>query len=305
VIAPYDHAALWNKAKVFINRAMDPGDLRSFDEQALWSSAALELLGKAALARVSPLLIAEPTEEGLNILIAAGLIDGPARFSSVSASTIFKRCERAFRPFVARDARRFADARNEYLHGSGLGFTALPPEAWWPKFWALASILVTAQDCQLNDFVGDQRTEIIEAYLVLNKKNVEHRVEALISRAKQRLMLAKSGTLPAKIQLEWGNATDLTAGHSYSAPAQCPACGSPGMAEGDDNSDMEYQYDGGYGDEEQGWVWATVTVPVDYFSCPTCRLVLDGYELIEQSGMAETFTVIDDDPPREPEYGND
>ena len=70
------HEALWSKAKVFLNRAMDPGAERSFDEQALWASAALELLGKAALARVSPLLIAEPTEDGTNILIATGLIQG-------------------------------------------------------------------------------------------------------------------------------------------------------------------------------------------------------------------------------------
>lgn len=83
--APYDYEALWSKAKVFLNRAMDPDPGRSFDEQALWASAALELLGKAALARVSPLLIAEPTEDGANILIAAGLIEGTARFTSVSA----------------------------------------------------------------------------------------------------------------------------------------------------------------------------------------------------------------------------
>ena len=55
----------------------------------MWASAALELLGKAALARVSPLLIAAPNEEGLNILIATGLIEGNAKFVSVSASTIF------------------------------------------------------------------------------------------------------------------------------------------------------------------------------------------------------------------------
>src|ERR1022692_512412 len=101
MIEPYDYEALWAKAKVFLNRAMDPGPGRAFDEQTLWASAALELLGKAALARVSPRLIAEPNEEGANILIAAGLIEGNAKFTSVSASTIFKRCQLAFRPFSA------------------------------------------------------------------------------------------------------------------------------------------------------------------------------------------------------------
>lgn len=77
---PYDHEALWLKAKLFINRAMDDDGYRSFDEQLLWASLALELLAKAALARVSPLLIVEPTEDGTNLLIASGLVKGDPRF---------------------------------------------------------------------------------------------------------------------------------------------------------------------------------------------------------------------------------
>lgn len=187
MIAPYDHEALWSKAKVFLNRAMDPDSGRAFDEQALWAAAALELLGKAALARVSPLLIAEPTEEGVNILIATGLIEGDASFASVRASTIFKRCQGAFRPVSAADAMKFADARNEYLHGPGIGFMTLPPHVWWPQFWALASILVTAQDCEIKELVGLDRTAVVEGHLEQNAKNIEHRTEALIARAQQRL----------------------------------------------------------------------------------------------------------------------
>jgi hypothetical protein len=183
VIAPYDHEAMWSKAKVFLNRAMDPDPGRSFDEQALWASAALELLGKAALARVSPLLIAQPSEEGVNILIATGLIEGNAKFASVSASTIFKRCQRAFRPFCSEDALKFADARNEYLHGSAIGFLTLVPQAWWPAYWALASILVTAQDREIEELVGRDRIAAVEGYLEQNSKNIEHRTEALIARA--------------------------------------------------------------------------------------------------------------------------
>jgi len=305
VIAPYDHQALWSKAKVFLNRAMDPDPGRSFDEQALWASAALELLGKAALARVSPLLIAEPTEEGVNILIATGLIEGTAKFMSVSASTIFKRCQRAFRPFSAADALKFADARNEYLHGPTIGFMTLPPEAWWPRYWALASILVTAQDREIEELVGPDRVSVVEAYLEQNAKNIEHRTESLIARAAQRLAQYRGGTLPAKIQMEWQSNPDLTAGLSYSEAAVCPACGSTGSLEGEDSSDRSYNYEPGYDEYDPVSAWATITVPADYFSCPTCHLVLDRYELIEQADLPTTFDVIDDNPPEEPDYGND
>jgi hypothetical protein len=305
MIAPYDHEALWSKAKVFLNRAMDPDPNRSFDEQALWASAALELLGKAALARVSPLLIAEPTEEGVNILIATGLIEGTAKFTSVSASTIFKRCQKAFRPFSATDALQFAAARNEYLHGSDIGFMTLPPKAWWPRYWALATILITAQDRDIEDLVGFERVGIVEAHLEQNTKNVEQRTESLIARAKQRLGQYLVGTLPAKIQKEWRSNPDLIAGFMYRTTETCPACGGEGTLEGDDDSDMSHEYD--YDDNgDVRSAWARITVPSDYFSCSACHLVLDGYQFIEQANLPETFEVIDDDPKLpEPDYGND
>ena len=133
---PFDDEALWLKAKLFLNRAMDPDSHRSFDEQAFWASASLELLAKAALAKQSPILIAVPDEGGANLLMAIGLIEGTAKFNSISANTIFKRCERAFKPFSGIDAQRLADARNEYLHGAAVGFMPLTPDSWWPRFWA-------------------------------------------------------------------------------------------------------------------------------------------------------------------------
>lgn len=305
MIEPYDHEALWAKAKVFLNRAMDPGPERAFDEQALWASAALELLGKAALARVSPLLIAEPTEDGANLLIATGLIEGTARFAAVSASTIFKRCQKAFRPFSADAALKFANARNEYLHGSSIGFMTLPPEAWWPQYWALAAVLVAALDREIEDLVGLDRAPAVESYLRQNTKNVEDRAETLVSRARQRLAQYRAGTLPARIQMEWQASPDLTVGLGYHEPATCPACGGVGTLEGDDSSDMDYDFDVDREGEPVS-AWATIHVPVEYFSCPACHLVLDGYELIDHVGLPDTFDVIDDDPEwPEPDYGND
>lgn len=298
--APYDDAALWNKAKMFLNRAMDNPTERSPDEAALWAAAALELLGKAALARVSPLLIASPSEEGVNLLIASGLVEGNAKFISVTASTIFKRCQRAFRPFNAGDAQKFADARNEYLHGASVGFV-LPPEAWWPRFWSLASILVTAQDREMSELVGDTRVATVERHLEQNSKNVEHRTEALLARARQRLAQREAGTLPAKVQAQWLANVDLTAGMAYRITETCPACGAEGVLEGDEFVDAEYEYE-----YDQNYVsaTATLTVPSSYFSCSCCQLVLD-YDLLDEAELPETFQVIDEDPQMEQEYGND
>ncbi len=51
-----------------------------------------------------------------------------------------------------------------------------------------------------------------------------------------------------------------------------------------------------------------LTVGADYFSCPSCRLVLDSYELINQTELDLNWRVegdVEDYLPDEPDYGND
>ncbi|SDU25539.1 hypothetical protein [Jiangella alkaliphila] len=302
--APYDHEALWLKAKLFLNRAMDNDEARSFDEQAMWASLALELLAKAALARASPLLIAVPTEDGMNVLIALGLIGGTARFESVPAKTLYSRCEKAFKPFSKAEAGKISQARNEYLHGVSAGFTLIPEAAWWPRYWAQAVIVVAACDKEIEDLVGDSRATLVRDHLDQNKKNVEHRTEMLLERARQRRAQYDAGTLPARVAGEWQPGQLLTAGLSHSQEEPCPACGRQGVIEGEDVSDVDTQYERIDEDYE---VIVTLTVDSEFFSCPHCGLVLDNYQLLEQAGIQPTFEAEGDDSdiPYEGDYGND
>lgn len=306
MIAPYDHEALWLKAKMFLNRAMDEHEGRPFDERALWASLALELLGKAALSRTSPLLIAEPTEDGKNLLVAAGLVQGDAQFTSARAKTIFSRCQRAFPPFNHDEARRITNARNEYLHGATPGFTLLPDHAWWPGYWRQAVILNNAADRTIEELVGSDREAEVEAYLHQNKQNVEHRVAMLIHQAKTRLAQHQAGTLPAKVAQQWAPGVDGTAGLERSERERCPACGGEGVIEGGYTTDTDIsveQYDEGYWDSS-----ITLTVASEYFSCPNCGLVLDTPDLIEEADLPVTFDVQGNDTDVQyygEEYGND
>jgi hypothetical protein len=292
------------KAKLFLNYAMDIDCQRTFEEQALWASLALELLGKSALARVSPLLIAEPNEEGSNLLIASGLVEGTASFMSVAAKTIFVRCARAFRPFSQQEAMKIAAGRNEYLHGGSPIITQLPPHAWWPRFWAQAVILVTAQDKTIEDLVGGSRVQAVEEYLATNRENVQHRATAAIERAKQRSQLYQSGGMSARLRAEWVMLSDQTAGLLYRDNFQtCPACGELGVLEGQAVEGVDSRVEQVAEDDFDAWV--ELTVQADYFSCPTCRLVLEGYELIEAAGLPGEFTAEGDTDDLGPEYGND
>jgi hypothetical protein len=283
---------------------MDEDESRSFDERALWASLALELLAKAALARASPALIADPAEDGINLLIASGLIEGDVRFNSVRAKTIFMRCQRAFKPFSAKEAELFTNARNAYLHSSSIEFATIPPRAWWPKYWSLAIVLITALDRDIEELVGDDRRQIVEDHLTQNSKNIEHRTETLIERAKLRLAQYRNESLPAKVAAEFRPGFDRSAGLKFSEPETCPACGSMGTIEGESDSDTDVTYE--QVDEYDFVASVTVTVESEYFSCSTCQLVLDGYELIEQAGLPESFYTEGDSADFVgQEYGND
>lgn len=299
----YDHEALWLKAKLFLNWALEEGEHRTFDERALWASMALELLGKAALSKISPLLIAVPTEEGANILVAAGLISGDARFESFKASTLFKRCARAYKPFNDAHALAIAQARNHFLHGGEAALTKMPPEAWWPRYWALAIILVHAQDRDIDDLVGATQARVVEGHLATNAKNIEHRTEMLIARARQRLAQYEAGTFTATQAAEWNRPVPV-AGLGYDAAARCPACDADGTLEGENVTHHEITAER-VGDDDFD-VWVDVTVDADYFGCNNCKLVLDSYELLQQAGLDTSFEAVGDVSDfAEPEYGND
>ncbi|MEV8143798.1 hypothetical protein [Specibacter sp. NPDC078709] len=303
---PFDTHGLWLKAKLFINRANDE-DFRSFDEQAMWASLGLELLAKAALAKQSPFLIADPSDDE-SLILASTLVVSDSRFKSVPAKTLYRRCKRLFPPFDDRKAEQLAHARNEYLHGTGITFEVIPEQVWWADFWTLASHLVAAQDKSIEDLVGDSRQPDVEEYLQLNKKYTEQHCEALINRAKARFNTHKKGTITTADMKAWKSSGVLLAGLRYSAMRSCPACGSDGLVEGEDVQNVRIE---NFGDDDEGSHYAVGfgDVMADYFSCESCQLVLDSYELLEAASIGDDFEVESEDFVDqylgESEYGNE
>lgn len=303
--APWDSDALWLKAKLFINYALDDEAGRTFDERALWASLALELLAKAALSRASPLLIAVPNEDGKNLLAAAGLTEDEATFKTINATTLFKRCARAFKPFNDTEATRIAEGRNAYLHSAAIALTHIPEDAWWPRFWALAHVLVNACDRDLDAFVGGEHVATVESALATNQRNVEERVHMLLERAKQRLARFEGGEMRGSELRDWERHKDVSASLAYSDQVTCPACGwEDGLLEGEDVLSTEWH--GEQVAEDDYDVWLDLEIASDYFSCENCRCVLDRFELLEAAGLPHSFEASGDPADFfEPDYGND
>ena len=309
MIAPWDADALWLKSRMFIHRAMDSD--REFEEQAFWASAALELLGKAALVRISPALIANPDDDGRSILIASGAVDYAGSFSSVQAKAIWSRCARAFRTFNEVEAKKIAAGRNEYIHSTGVGFDSIPQAQWWPRYWAQAFILIEHLDQTVADFVGSARSSEVERHLAANKQYLTRRLATLIERANSLLSRHQSGALSSRLEAEW----DLfpSSYYKYSEFRECPACGSDGHIGGEDVVESHVEYPATYsGDPEDPFPFyeprsITLDIAPNEFRCPACHLVLDEPELLEEAGLDDLFQAVGDPEEfyDEPEYENE
>ncbi|WP_209559448.1 hypothetical protein [Frigoribacterium sp. PvP032] len=305
---PWDSEALWLKSRMFVNRAMDPD--REFEEQAFWAAAALELLGKAALVRISPMLIAHPDDDGRSILLASGAVDYTGIFGSVQAKAIWSRCARVFRTFNEAEARKIAAGRNGYIHSTGVGFDAIPQAVWWPRYWAQAFILVEHLDRTIVDLVGPSRSLLVTKYLAENKEYVAQRLATLKERANSLLSRHRSGSLSARLETEWQR-FDL-ATYLYTEPRECVACGATGEVGGDEviESHMEYPEYSSFDPEDQFSDPRSITLDIApfEFNCPVCHLVLDEPELLDEAGLSDPFQAEGD--PEDmyddgPEYENE
>lgn len=303
ILHPYDPDTLWIKARLFTHRAMD-GD-REFEEQAFWASAAFELLGKAALAKVSPILIANPNPDGHSVLVASGLLAPDEKFHTIPAHTLWSRCRRAFKPFNDKEALYISAVRNDYLHAGTVG-TEGTPEVWWPRYWAQVAILVSHLDREMEELVGATGAGIVATYLEVNREGQKRRLEALIERARTRLALHESGSLSAVLERTWDAFSPYSMSHSTSQ--DCPACGAAGVISGDEKLESRAEHFGvRYGDHEYEDVTIWDSIASEIFSCDHCHLELNDSGLLEAAGCELSFEV-EGDPATyydAPEYDNE
>ena len=163
--------------------------------------------------------------------------------------------------------------------------------------WAQAVILLTAQDCDLSDFLCAHEVSRAEQHLARNLENTERRAQALVERARQRYQLSQEGRLSARVAGRLPGGSMFIAEHR--GYADCPACGAVGNLSGGAVLDSELLMDEEYGPGPE-----ILTVGTDAFACDRCGLTLDGQDLALAAGLPESFEVEQEYRPEE-EYMNE
>jgi hypothetical protein len=155
-------------------------------EHALWSGLCLELLARAALANLSPALLADH-QKWANLSHALGFPPFEAKFSpnSIGTAAVLMRL-RTLLPDFDSELESFCVAhtgrRNEELHSGALPYDGVQASKWHGSFYRAASVLLASMDYKLEEFIGAEQAAIaekeIEAAMDAAAKSVIGEVEA-------------------------------------------------------------------------------------------------------------------------------
>ena len=128
-------------------------------------SLSLELLARAALAPVHPVLSADPKQQD-NIHYAFGIVPQNVP-KSIQAKAVLARCFVFIQGFTDKMSGHcliMADRRNSELHSGAAAFEGIDNSKWLPATYEVAEVLLHHIDRTFADFLGDEHSQVaIEA----------------------------------------------------------------------------------------------------------------------------------------------
>lgn len=274
----WSHQALFAKAVLYVGR------MESYtaddDQYALWSALSLEILARAALASISPVLLADGTS-WRNIAYAVSLDPTAKKFTpvSISAKDVFSRLNELLEPFnseVAGFCARHIDRRNAELHTGELAFAKVGTSDWLPKYYVACQVLLGLMDKELKDFFADPVTAqtMIDAL-----GNEADKAVAQDIKAHEKVWGNKTPEEREQALLQATASSTRAAGHRVT----CPSCKSPALLQGVGTGPVRTEIN----DDE---VVQRQTMLPSILACLACGLRITGLSRLTASGLGDAFT---------------
>lgn len=312
----FTQEALYAKSQIYIRRGFRAQSAGDTEEYQLWASLSLELLGKAALSRVHPTLIADPQHYPSLFAACGRLISTDLK--TIGAHTLFDRLghiEKAFDTRHQNFCKQMALRRNAELHSGESPFSGMAPEAWEREFWGAVELVLEMQEESLETWLGTEDAKAPVKIIEQAEQALEWAVRSRISRCKQDFEkrfqdpMRRQQAVEESKALVWNDQSwdgwDRTG---------CPACLSSGFVGGTlwgehviDTTKGNFTYD-----EEGEWhgelpvETVELAYSVEIFQCPVCGLRLYGTKEISAAGLPDEFTETEvREREFEPDYGNE
>jgi hypothetical protein len=287
--------ALYTKSQVYIRRGLKAQSAGDAEEYQLWASLAIELLGKAALAKIHPALIADP-QHYQSLFAACGREISPD-VRTIIAKTLFERLghiEKAFDLRHKRFCEQIALRRNAELHSGESPFSGMAAEAWEREFWGAVETLLKMQDESLESWLGAEDSKAPAEIIEQAEEALEWAVKNRITRCKEDFEdkyqdpKKRAEVLEKSKEFRYWNWPEYRQlGGDRIEEYECPACGATGMLSGTLwNEEVSDDID----PDDPTTEWVDQTYVVEEFLCPTCTLHLYGTNETRAAGLGEEFT---------------
>lgn len=271
---------LWTKAALFMSRAVEED--RENETFGLWAAMGLELLARSAVAKVSPLLLAEPDRDQKNALHFLGYGSGTPK--SIATTQVLLLC-RTLVPDFTEDELKGASAlinrRNDELHTGEAAFSSFPTQAWLPGFYRCCKILAEFQGESLESLLGNEEAKAAAETLKKTEENTLGKVKSLIA-AHAKVFSGKDAEEQARLSEE-AEKQSLAQVHHGHHRVKCPSCSRVATVQGDTYGSVRVEH----GD---GRITVRQNVVPTRFSCLACGLRLTGYAELLAASVADHFT---------------
>ncbi len=281
LLAAWNAEMLYHKAERYMQSAARHD--RDGWEYALWSSLALELLARAALANVHPALLADCEKHSASLISALGFEPVEKKFSpkSIPVTEVFKRLTALVPGFVAEHESfgvQHTGRRNAELHSGELGFDGLRSASWQPRFYQTCAVLLGSMGMSLQDFVGREEAKAAQALI---EAASDEKAKAVVGdvEAHRKVWLAKDDKERATLAdqaLVWATRQE---GHRVT----CPACESASLVTGAPVAASIRTLEADEIIEKQEYL-------PDRFECIACSLKISGLSRLAVVGLSDRYT---------------
>ena len=271
--------ALFAKAQRFAEEMLKhPKDDWQF---ALWSTLALELLGRAALANVNPALLAE-AKDWNNLYFSLGFNPTANKFipKSIDVTAVFSRL-REILPEFTTELEGFAvlhmTRRNEELHAGSTPFDSLKTTAWLPTYYQTCTVLVESLGEELDLLLGKEEASLAVTIIAASR---DESAKAVLKSVAAHKTIWEAKPVPEQVKLSQQASTWATRheGHRIS----CPSCDSDAIVTGTAIAAPLKSFDGELIVETQQYLPSK-------FECVACQLKIAGLSQLAACGLGNTY----------------
>ena len=280
----WERGPLWAKAKLYFERGFTfPREDPRF---GLWCALGLDLLARAALASVSPTLLAAPNKDHKFLLhaLGRGSEQGKRNRRSIPTVKVFELCRTLFQEFSQDNfnaAMALVNRRNEELPSGAAAFEEYPCKYWLTGFYACCAVLTAELNETLDLLFGTAEADIAreglekleeETIKIIKNRIATHRTLFLaLSDSDQEEAVTKADQLGSELS------------HQRHHRVPCPACECAATVQGDAFGPERVTHD-------DDMITVRQAVAPRRFYCPACSLQLSGHAELKVAALADPYT---------------